>query len=129
MEKKKDGLKNRSERTSPFRQYYDKGLTDLSDIRKSIVRTVSYWSHKDLNVESYKETQGIIKWHCYNCRKEIYIDIEKYDDKSIFCEKHKPVRFNNKYKHDPILMRYISSLFSHVRQIIMTNSNTDIYGI
>lgn len=127
---KKDGSSSKRDvRTKPFRVYYDEKLTDIDDIRKSIVQTVAYWSHKNINFDVYKETQGFVKWHCYKCRKEISIDITKYDDKSIFCEKHKPIRFDNKYKYDTILMRYVSSLFSHVRQTIINNSNTDLYGL
>lgn len=124
MDKQKVGKKG----TLPFRIYYDPSLKDMADIRKDIVKTVSYWSHKNLDFEFYKQNQGNIDWKCYICQSKISIDIKNFDNKSIFCDEHKPKIFTNKFKTDPILLRYISSLFSHIRNTISKNSNTKLYG-
>lgn len=124
METKKDGKKG----TKPFRKYYDPHLRDLTEIRKSIIRTVGQWSHKNLSVDIYKETQSDIEWNCYTCRKKIVVDVKHFNTKSVFCDEHKPKILTNEYKRDAILMRYVSSLFTHIRKVITKNSNTNLYG-
>lgn len=124
METKKDGKKG----TKPFRIYYDPNIRQVSDIRKDIAKTVGQWSHKNLSVDYYKENQGTIKWNCYKCRVAINIDMKKFNTKSVFCDDHKPKILTNEYKRDAILMRYVSSLFTHIKSIITKNSNTDLYG-
>lgn len=124
MGAKKDGKRG----TKPFRKYYDTHLREVSDIHKSIIKTVAQWSHKNLSVDIYKESQSGIGWNCYKCRKKITIDVKNFNTKSVFCDEHKPKILTNEYKRDAILMRYVSSLFSHIRQVITKNSNTNLYG-
>ncbi|BAV39240.1 hypothetical protein BPT24_115 [Tenacibaculum phage pT24] len=114
--------------TKPFRVYYKKRLTDVDEIRKDIVRNIGSWSHQNLCVDKHKESNGLLPWRCFECHTRIYVDIDKLTGKSMFCNKHKPERFDNRFKQNPILLKYIDSFFTSVKKLIMKNTNTNLYG-
>lgn len=128
MEQEKDGINN-DVGTKPFRIYYDERLTNVSDIRMSIVKTVASWSHSDLDVRMYKTDSNLVEWSCFYCRVKTFIDVKKFDGKDMFCDDHKPIRFDDRFKKNPMFLRYINSFFTSIKNKIVENSKIEnLYG-
>ncbi len=108
--------------TKPFRIYYDQRLTQVDDIRKSIVRTVASWSHASLNETVYKMDSNSVEWRCFFCHTKTEIDIKKFDGKDMFCDDHRPQRLDDRFKKNPMFLRYINSFFSSIKTKIIENS-------
>lgn len=120
---------NSKDGTKPFRIYYDERLTNVDDIRKSIVQTVASWSHKNLSVDMYLEDSKKVSWRCFYCHTRTEIDIKKFDGKDMFCDDHKPNRLDDRFKKNPMFLRYINSFFTSVKNKIIENSKIEkLYG-
>lgn len=80
--------------------------------------------------EQHKSTY-CIDWSCIQCKTLIVIDSYntiKYQkpipSSAFYCDKCRPKKMTVDRQVDPILIRYIGSFYSHMKQRIKANTNT-----
>lgn len=108
--------------TLPVTQWYELSKTDYIDCLFSLADRRTRIAHDNIAVEFYLKTSGYIEWNCYVCHCKINVNLKTFTGKSVFCNEHKPKLFNNIYKQDLILLKYVNSLFRVVQSKIIENS-------
>lgn len=90
----------------------------------------SHYSHQTLLQTLHKETY-FIEWHCYECKKQISVDIRpllkkssSFKSSSLFCSNHKVDAAKSMKSH--IFVRYESSFYSSIKHKIYNTVFDDL---
>lgn len=83
------------------------------------------YSRKLIPLQFYQDSTSI-KWSCYECKKEIVVDISKilnnrnFRVSTLFCEHHKPTDYD--IYNSSMFIRFESSFYNYIKQSILKSS-------
>ena len=101
--------------------------TNFEDVMLNVVDTFcNVYSDRKLLHDRIRFSNSI-EWYCFTCKKKININVERLvkkskplNSKSFFC---KDCKKYHRHADKLILVRYINSFYSNIKNIINTNSN------